>query len=92
MFWAGDAMKRSSLPLHCGAVTGAAASPVGRPAPRDHHERDDAEQRFCAISHVAVNGANPPKIVTDTLKLNDTPTARVSTGNCSDSTDGKTPL
>jgi len=38
------AMKRSSLPLIRRAVTGA-ASPVGRPAPRDYHQRDDAEQR-----------------------------------------------
>src|SRR6516225_11523056 len=43
LFWAG-ALKRTSLPLHCRAVTGAASS-VGRPAPRDHHQRDDAEQR-----------------------------------------------
>src|SRR5262249_38568168 len=37
-------MKRTYLPLTCRAVTGA-ASPVGRPAPRDYHQRDDAEQR-----------------------------------------------
>ena len=38
------AKKRTSLPLICRTATGA-ASPVGRPAPRDYHQRDDAEQR-----------------------------------------------
>src|SRR6516162_8338054 len=37
-------MKGTSLPLICRAVT-RAASPVGRPAPRNYHQGDDAEQR-----------------------------------------------
>ena len=44
------------------------------------------------VSHVAISGARPPKIDTAVLKPRDTPIARVSTGNCSDSSDGRTPL
>ncbi len=45
-----------------------------------------------AISEVATNGVKPPKIVTATAKLNDTPMPRTGVGNSSASCDGKTPL
>ena len=41
---------------------------------------------------VAKNGAKPPKMVTEMLYEKAMPTPRVSTGNCSASTDGRMPL
>ena len=45
-----------------------------------------------AMSQVATKGVKPPKIVTATAKLSDTPIPRTRVGNSSASCDGNTPL